>query len=114
MITVQRLARWAGVAICTLLVATSPAWGQGVQPPIRIGSTLALTGALAATSLVHKTVGEIYVEQLNARNEDSTSGDAEMRLVLKHLIPDTQMRSWTKALMNGGMLRVMPYTITVR
>ena len=68
MITVQRLARWAGVMICTLLLATSPAWAQGLQaPPIRIGSTLALTGALAATSLVHKTVGEIYVEQLNKR-----------------------------------------------
>jgi branched-chain amino acid transport system substrate-binding protein len=33
--------------------------------PIRIGSTLALTGPLAATGIVHKIVGEIYVEQLN-------------------------------------------------
>jgi len=53
-------------------------------------------------------------EQLSSRNEDNTSGDAEMRLVLKHLIPDTQRRSWTKTLLHGGMLRVMPYTITVR
>ena len=37
-------------------------------PPVRIGSTLALTGPLAATGQVHKLVGEIYVEQLNARN----------------------------------------------
>jgi ABC-type branched-subunit amino acid transport system substrate-binding protein len=37
------------------------------QGPIRIGSTLALTGPLAATALTHKLVGEIYVEQLNAR-----------------------------------------------
>ena len=36
--------------------------------PIRIGSTLALTGPLAATGQVHKIVGEIYVEQLNAKN----------------------------------------------
>ncbi len=36
-------------------------------PPIRIGSTLALTGPLAATGQVHKIVGEIYVDQLNAR-----------------------------------------------
>src|SRR5947207_4445520 len=36
--------------------------------PIRIGSTLALTGPLAATGQVHKIVGEIYVEQLNANN----------------------------------------------
>ena len=35
--------------------------------PIRVGSTLALTGPLAATALVHKVVGEIYVEQLNKR-----------------------------------------------
>ena len=36
--------------------------------PIRIGSTLALTGPLAATGQVHKIVGEIYVDQLNANN----------------------------------------------
>ena len=35
--------------------------------PIKIGSTLALTGPLSATALVHKIVGEIYVEQLNKR-----------------------------------------------
>ena len=43
------------------------AFAQGAQPPISIGSTLALTGPLAATGLVHKVVGEIYVEQLNKR-----------------------------------------------
>lgn len=36
-------------------------------PPIRIGSTLALTGPLAATAQIHKIVGEIYVEQANKR-----------------------------------------------
>src|SRR5688572_2651451 len=41
------------------------AWAQ--QPPIRIGSTLALTGPLSATAQVHKLVGEIYVEDLNRR-----------------------------------------------
>ncbi len=35
--------------------------------PVRIGSTLALTGPLSSTALTHKLVGEIYVEQLNAR-----------------------------------------------
>ncbi len=34
---------------------------------MRIGSTLALTGPLSATAMTHKLVGEIYVEQLNAR-----------------------------------------------
>jgi len=37
-------------------------------PPIRIGSTLALTGPVAATALVGKLVGEIYIDQLNRKN----------------------------------------------
>ena len=65
--TLLRIARWAGAALCILLAAGSVAWAQSAQPPIRIGSTLALTGPLAATGLVHKVVGEIYVEQLNKR-----------------------------------------------
>ena len=43
----------------------------GAQPkgnPVRVGATLALTGPLAATTLVHKVVAEIMVEQLNKRN----------------------------------------------
>ena len=55
------------VAACASLAVSAGAFAQGTQPPIRIGSTLALTGPLAATSLVHKVVGEIYVEQLNKR-----------------------------------------------
>jgi len=62
-----RLARPLAVAACALLVTAGGALAQNTQPPIRIGSTLALTGPLAATSLVHKVVGEIYVEQLNKR-----------------------------------------------
>ena len=45
-----------------------PAWAQApAGQPIRVGSTLALTGPLSATALTHKLVGEIYVEQLNKR-----------------------------------------------
>jgi ABC-type branched-subunit amino acid transport system substrate-binding protein len=45
-----------------------PAWAQApAGQPIRIGSTLALTGPLSATALTHKLVGDIYVEQLNKR-----------------------------------------------
>ena len=36
--------------------------------PIRIGSTLALTGPLAPTALLHKIAGEIYIEELNKAN----------------------------------------------
>jgi branched-chain amino acid transport system substrate-binding protein len=62
----KRLIRWFGAA-CAALLVTTAAHAQGTQAPIRIGSTLALTGPLAATSLIHKVVGEIYVEQLNKR-----------------------------------------------
>ncbi|HEX6137564.1 MAG TPA: amino acid ABC transporter substrate-binding protein [Casimicrobiaceae bacterium] len=64
MSTIERVARRIGAAVGICLLA-SGALAQGAQPPIRIGSTLALTGPLAATSLIHKVVGEIYVEQLN-------------------------------------------------
>ncbi|MEJ7931121.1 amino acid ABC transporter substrate-binding protein [Ramlibacter sp. AN1015] len=54
-----------GLAAGTAALAVLPAAAQ--QPPIRIGSTLALTGPLSQTAMVHKLVGDIYVEQLNAR-----------------------------------------------
>ena len=41
---------------------------QPAGTPIRIGGTLALTGPLAATGLVHKLVGEISVEELKKKN----------------------------------------------
>jgi len=40
---------------------------QPAGQPIRVGSTLALTGPLSATAQIHKLVGEIYVEQANKR-----------------------------------------------
>ena len=58
----------------SLLTATAAGAAALVAPasfaqgaPIRIGSTLALTGPLSATGLTHKLVGEIYIDQLNAR-----------------------------------------------
>ena len=50
----------AGLAAASGLV-------QAQAKPIRIGSTLALTGPLAAMAQVHKIVGEIYIEQANKR-----------------------------------------------
>ena len=35
--------------------------------PIRIGGTLSLTGPLAGTAMVHKVVGDVYVDELNRR-----------------------------------------------
>ncbi len=60
----KRVVQWLAAGAALLFAAG--AFAQG-EPPIRIGSTLALTGPLAATALVHKVVGEIYVDQLNKR-----------------------------------------------
>ena len=55
----------AGLMVFALV---APAGAAPSGQPIRIGGTLALTGPLAATSLVHKIAGEIFVEQLNKKN----------------------------------------------
>src|SRR4029079_17290588 len=65
--TIGRRIAACALALCTLSITAGGALAQGAQPPIRIGSTLRLTGPRAATSLVHKVVGEIYVDQLNQR-----------------------------------------------
>ena len=46
---------------------SNPAQAQPSGAPIRVGGTLALTGPLSATGLVHKLTGEIYVDGLNKR-----------------------------------------------
>jgi ABC-type branched-subunit amino acid transport system substrate-binding protein len=60
----QILSAAAAVGAATLLPATAQV---PAGPPLRIGSTLALTGPLSTTAMTHKLVGEIYVEQLNQR-----------------------------------------------
>lgn len=64
--TWKRIAAIAAMVSGLGLSAAVSAQAQNAGP-IRIGSTLALTGPLSATALVHKLVGEIYVEDLNAR-----------------------------------------------
>ena len=54
-----------GAGVAGLAAAAGLARGQ--SGPIRIGSTLALTGPLSATAQIHRIVGEIYVEQVNKR-----------------------------------------------
>lgn len=65
-----RLRRFAAALIvgATGFVLAGAALAAPSGQPIRIGSTLALTGPLASTSLIHKLVGEIYVEQLNQKD----------------------------------------------
>ena len=55
------------LAIVLLLVLAGPHAGLAAPagPPVRVGSSLALTGPLAATALVQKITGEIYVEERN-------------------------------------------------
>lgn len=46
--------------------ASSPQTAAKPKPPIRIGSTLAITGPLAPTANIHKVAGEQFVKWLNA------------------------------------------------
>ena len=55
------------VVVTALLLAAVAGAQQPAGTPIRIGSTLALTGPLASTGLVHQLVGDIYVADLNKR-----------------------------------------------
>jgi ABC-type branched-subunit amino acid transport system substrate-binding protein len=64
----KRLALIAAGALLAFGLSLQPAAAAPSGPPIRIGSTLALTGPLAATALVHKVVGEIFVEDLNKKD----------------------------------------------
>src|SRR5438067_3184061 len=52
--------------IFALLIAALVATLAQAQT-VKIGSTLALTGPLSATGMIHKVAGEIYVEELNQR-----------------------------------------------
>ena len=53
------------LSLLALALVGVDALAQTKGQPVRVGSTLALTGPLASTGIVHKIVGEIYVEQLN-------------------------------------------------
>ncbi len=58
----------AGTIGASTLAAIQPLRAAPSGKPIRVGSTLALTGPLAQTSLIHKAVGEIYVSLLNKKD----------------------------------------------
>lgn len=62
-----RLTRRVLGAAALAAAATSALAQTPAGPPVRVGSTLALTGPLSATAQIHKIVGDIYVEQLNRR-----------------------------------------------
>jgi branched-chain amino acid transport system substrate-binding protein len=58
---------WTAAALLAL-AAAAPAQAAPTGAPIRIGSTLSLTGPLSGTAIIHKLVGEIYVDQLNKKD----------------------------------------------
>ncbi len=66
----ERSRPWGALTIVLLLAIATPVAGLAAPtgPPVRVGSTLALTGPLAATALVHKITGEIYVDELNRKD----------------------------------------------
>jgi branched-chain amino acid transport system substrate-binding protein len=56
----------AGVLAVVLVLGLGAGAAAAPQgPPVRIGGTLALTGPLAPTALIHKIAGEISIEELN-------------------------------------------------
>src|SRR2546427_120733 len=56
------------LAALVVLIFAATALAAPAGQPIRIGGTLALTGPLAPTALLHKIAGEIYVDELNKGN----------------------------------------------
>jgi branched-chain amino acid transport system substrate-binding protein len=65
----KRFVFWAVVALLSAIgLGAGSASAEPSGPPVRIGSTLAETGPLSATAMIHKIVGEIYVDQLNKKN----------------------------------------------
>jgi len=68
MIRMRRVLCRGGVAALLLVAVPGTAVAAPAGPPVRIGGTLALTGPLGPTALLHKIAGEIYVEQLNRGN----------------------------------------------
>jgi len=61
----RRRALAAGGAILSTFALPPSLRAQG--KPIRIGSTLPITGPLASLGIIHKVTGEIYVDNLNKR-----------------------------------------------
>src|SRR5947208_6362714 len=61
----RRRALAAGGALLSTLALPAGLRAQG--KPIRIGSTLPLTGPLASLAIIHKVTAEIYVDDLNRR-----------------------------------------------
>ena len=106
----RKTAVLTGVLAVILLVAwvaRVPAAPSG--PPIKIGGTLALTGPLAATALLHKITAEIYVEELN-RNNGLLGRPVEWVLLDDQSKPEVTRSLYEKLItVDKVVLRMGPY-----
>src|ERR671911_426096 len=68
MIWMRRAARRSVLVALALVTLTAAASAAPSGAPVRIGGTLALTGPLGPTALLHKIAGEVYVDELNKGN----------------------------------------------
>src|SRR5215212_370718 len=57
----------AALLVCNLL-GTAIALAAPAGQPIRVGGTLALTGPLASTGIVHQLVADIFVSEINKKD----------------------------------------------
>jgi len=62
---------FVALLVSNLLAATAFAAPSG--PPIRIGGTLALTGPLASTGVVHQLVADIFVSEINPNSRNNST-----------------------------------------
>ena len=51
----------------SVALAALPTLTRAQGQPIRVGSTMSMTGPLAATAIIHKISTEIFIENLNQR-----------------------------------------------
>jgi branched-chain amino acid transport system substrate-binding protein len=68
MIPIRSIARRGAVVALALLTFATTVAAAPSGTLVRIGGTLALTGPLGPTALLHKIAGEVYVEELNKGN----------------------------------------------
>ena len=58
---IRRIATGALALVGLSLLAAGTSWSAPSGAPIRIGCSMALTGPLATSAIVHQIVGQIYV-----------------------------------------------------
>src|SRR5688572_721451 len=64
----MKLAKWfIGSVLMVLCLGVLVSASAQAPAPLRIGGTLSLTGPLAGTSMIHKVVGDIYIDELNRK-----------------------------------------------